>query len=375
MGSQTDALGTGVDMKILLAAATADNPLQGVSGVMHSLAREYRKAGHEVRMVFQKTPGRKEGMLFGLKLAFGADRAWADVVDVHAVDAWPLCGLPRRQVVVARSHGLELVVHRALVESAKHGEIKLGPLYKLYRGSLRLAFERSAVRSADSTLVLNDADRRICTEEMRGDPERVLLVRNGFPAEFLRHPIGSGRGVAFVGSWLARKGKDRLVQVIELLLTDDPDQDVLLAGTGISESEVLAEFPEDCRARVKVRPKFDRADLPEILTGRGILLMASRSEGSPLSLMETMACGVVPVAMAIPGVVEVVVDGVSGILVPPGDVQAMAKAAIGLRRDPDRLQRMRLAAREGVSAVSWDSLASEQLALYERLIADRRSRT
>lgn len=361
-------------MKILLAAATADNPLQGVSGVMHSLAKEYRKAGHEVRMAFQRRPGPLEDLVFGSRLAMSADRRWADVVDVHAVDAFPLCRLPRKQVVVARSHGLEVVVHRAAVASASRGELKLGLMYRCYRGSLRLAFERFAVRGADATLVLNEADRRICLDEMRGDPRAVRLVKNGFPSEFLGEPIGAGNGVAFVGSWLARKGKDRIVQVVRQLLQDDPSQTILLAGTGVSREEVLSDFPEDCRAQVEVRAGFDRTDLPRLLSGRGIVLMASRSEGSPLSLMESMACGVVPVAMAIPGVIEVVEHGTSGLLVEPGDVAGLASAAIALRRDADRLALMRVRSREQVRSVSWDCIASEQLELYEQLISARRRR-
>lgn len=358
-------------MKILFAACTRDEPLQGVSGVMHSLARHYREAGHEVRMAFKDGPGRLSGMLFGANLLRNADRNWADVVDVHAVDAWPLCVLPRRQVVVARSHGLEVVVHRGVLAARDRGELRLGPLYRLYRGSLRLAFERSAVRHADATLVLSDSDRGICLDEMGGDPARVLFVRNGFPPEFLARKPGTGNGVAFVGSWIARKGSDRIVQVVDRLLQSDPDQKILLAGTGIPVEDVLSEFPDRCRSSLVVRPRFQRDELPEILSDRGILLMASRSEGSPLSLMEAMACGVVPVAMAIPGVVEVVQDGVSGRLVAPGDVEAMARAAIALRRDSPGLERLRAGARDGVRNVGWDRIAASQLELYQRLIAAR----
>lgn len=362
-------------LKILFAASCPSDRNLGVPGVMHSLADLHIQAGHEVRFLFRDTPGRLSEVTFGIDLARSDLARWADVVDVHAVDAWPLCR-PRRSgpVVVARSHGLERVVHRRFMDAVRRGEERISPVYRLYRGSVRLWLEKAAVRQSDATLVLNASDHTECLRDLGGDPSKVLLVPNGYPAEFLEVPLAStAEGVAFVGSWLRRKGNDLAVEAITRLLREQPDVPVLLMGTGIPETEVRAAFPQDVAARVQILPRFDRRELPRLLQGYGILLFPSRSEGYPLSLVEAMACGLAPVATAIPGVVDVVSDGVSGLLVPSEDVDRLASALCAITSDPARLQALRTGAREAVRATSWAALATGQAALYQRLIEQRRS--
>lgn len=362
-------------MKILFAASCPSDPNLGVPGVMHSLADLHRRAGHEVRFRFRDKPGRWPEISFGIDLARSEEARWADVVDVHAVDAWPLCR-PRKSgpVVVARSHGLERVVHRRLMEAVHRGEERVGPVYRLYRGSVRLWLERAAIRHADATLVLNASDHAECLGDLQGDPSKVLLVPNGYPVEFLERPIEpAANGVAFVGSWLRRKGNDLAVEAISRLLRQRPDHTVLLMGTGVPEDEVRSAFPDDVAAKLRIVPRFDRRHLPELLRGFGVLLFPSRSEGYPLSLVEAMACGLAPVASAIPGVVDVVADGSSGALFPSEDGDRLSATLLSMVDDPVRLEHLRHGAREAVRATSWASLAAGQLALYERLIEKRRS--
>lgn len=360
-------------MKILFAASCPSDRNLGVPGVMHSLADLHRAAGHDVRFLFRDRPGRWPEVAFGWDLSRSELARWADVVDVHAVDAWPLCrpGLSR-PVVVARSHGLERVVHRRLMAAVARGEERVGAVYRLYRGSVRLWLERAAVRQADATLVLNASDHEECLRDLGGDPKKVLLVPNGYPAEFLETPLApSAHGIAFVGSWLRRKGNDLAVAAITRLLRTRPDIPVLLMGTGLTESEVRSPFPSDISGKVRIQPRFDRSQLPELVRDFGILLFPSRSEGYPLSLVEAMACGLAPVASAIPGVVDVVVDDRSGVLVPPEDADRLSDALIALATDPVRLERLRTGAREAVRSTSWAALAAQQEALYRRLLDQR----
>jgi len=340
---------------------------------MHCLAEEYRMRGHDVRLLFREGEGRFSEFTFGMRLALSAAARWADVVDVHAVDAWPLCLLPRRPVVVARSHGLELVVHRGILDGQARGAGRIALQYWFYRGSLRPWFERQAIRRSDATVVLNEGDRQLCLEEFRAEAGRLHRLPNGFPAAFLDAPIGSGTGIVFLGSWLPRKGNDLAAEAIVRILESRPDlPPVLLAGTGGSEESVCASFPAALRHRLRVVPKFQRGELPELLRDAGILLFPSRSEGYPLSLAETMACGIAPVAARIPGVVEMVDDGRTGLLVGAEDgAQGFAKAILSLLDDPHRLAGLRAQARESIRPSSWRSVAGAQLELYETLL-DRR---
>jgi glycosyltransferase involved in cell wall biosynthesis len=76
-----------------------------------------------------------------------------------------------------------------------------------------------------------------------------------------------------------------------------------------------------------------------------VAVLSSENEGMPVSLMEAAACGVPAVATSVGGVPELVEDGVTGVLTPPGDARALTAGLEQLLRDPARTARMGQAAR------------------------------
>jgi glycosyltransferase involved in cell wall biosynthesis len=90
----------------------------------------------------------------------------------------------------------------------------------------------------------------------------------------------------------------------------------------------------------KVRFLGVRDDVPAVLKLMDVLVLSSLSEGSPNVVLEGMASGVPIVGTRVGGVPELVEDGVSGLLVDPGDVPAMSNAVLALLTDPDRARAM-----------------------------------
>ena len=114
----------------------------------------------------------------------------------------------------------------------------------------------------------------------------------------------------------------------------------------------------------------ERDDVPELLATADLFVLSSRSEGLPLSILEAMAAGLPVVASRVGGIPEVVVDGETGLLVPPGDPQRLADAVERLLADPSLRRRLGEAGRRRV-AEHFD-LASVQRAhldLYRRELA------
>jgi hypothetical protein len=98
-------------------------------------------------------------------------------------------------------------------------------------------------------------------------------------------------------------------------------------------------------ARITVARLVSRADvvaLPSIRTENGMM------EGIPVALMEALACETPVVSTRISGIPELVEDGVTGLLVPPGDVEALADALLRLRDDPELRHLLGQAGREKV---------------------------
>ena len=108
----------------------------------------------------------------------------------------------------------------------------------------------------------------------------------------------------------------------------------------------------ECRfgSRIEIHGEFDRKDLPEILGGIDVLIVPSlAAETFSLVAVEAQAAGLPLIASNVGALPERVEDGVNGLLVPPGDVVALA-AAIERLRDPAELERLRAGVRPPLSA-------------------------
>lgn len=115
-----------------------------------------------------------------------------------------------------------------------------------------------------------------------------------------------------------------------------------------------------------------RDDVDRILGEADIFVLASRSEGMPMSVLEAMAAGVPVVATAVGGVPELVVEGETGLLVPPGDGSALAQAIERLLDDADLRRRLGEAGRRRVETTfSLRNWQSAHLELYTELLARR----
>jgi glycosyltransferase involved in cell wall biosynthesis len=99
-----------------------------------------------------------------------------------------------------------------------------------------------------------------------------------------------------------------------------------------------------------------------------IFLMPSTSEGLPVALLEAMAYGKPIVATRVGGIPDVLADGTEGMLVPPGDVAALADAVATLVGDPDRAWRLGRAAKERVAELGPDTIAKRLDLVYQEVI-------
>lgn len=117
------------------------------------------------------------------------------------------------------------------------------------------------------------------------------------------------------------------------------------------------------------------SDLPRYLAGMDIFVLPSLTEGLPLVLLEAAAAGCAVVASAVGGIPEVITGGVHGLLVPPADGAALARAAAALARDPARARRLARACRRRVAGqFTLERMLSLTETLYEGLVGCSRDR-
>jgi glycosyltransferase involved in cell wall biosynthesis len=109
-----------------------------------------------------------------------------------------------------------------------------------------------------------------------------------------------------------------------------------------------------------------RSDIPELLSGADLFALASDWEGHPIAVMEAIAAGLPVVATAVGGVPEIVGD--AGVLVPPRDVEALARALTALAEDPVRRQQLSCMALNRAGAFDVRRMVEAYEAVFEQVV-------
>lgn len=263
--------------------------------------------------------------------------------------------------------------------------------------------EKTAYENAAAIVAVSDGMRRdILRSYPALDPEKVRVIYNGIdvdawapredPAVLERFGIDPAKpSVVFVGRITRQKGLPYFLRAAERLPADV--QVVLCAGAP-DTPEIMAEVQELVRELQKTRQGvvwiedfLPRPDLCAILTSATTFVCPSVYEPLGIVNLEAMACGAAVVGTATGGIPEVVVDGVTGRLVPieqsddgtgtPVDperfVADLAATLTEVTSDPERARAYGAAGRErAATAFSWEAIADATAALYREVAATGR---
>ncbi|HSD67366.1 MAG TPA: glycosyltransferase family 4 protein [Vicinamibacteria bacterium] len=312
-------------------------------------------------------PGRR-GKFLMIPAALRAVLGEARRHDVLVVRGTRVLGLPG--LVAARVAGLGVVL-----QPETNGELS-GEAWtwgKAWAGGPagRLALGLTATRN----LLLRDADafvamsRAIRAEMLAaGVPgERIELLPHGVdterfrPAEAgeraaLRSRLGLPDGVlaAWSGRLLRGKGLETLLEALARAARAAPDLRLVLAGSGEGQALSIEDAlrrraaEDDLAGRVVFAGRVERVE--DVLRAADFFVFPSVFEALGISLVEAAACGLGAVASRTGGIVDVVDDGRSGLLAPPGDPGALAEGLLALGTDASRRAAMGREARRAALA-------------------------
>lgn len=219
-------------------------------------------------------------------------------------------------------------------------------------------------------------------------PDRVVVIHNGLdlnqfqPRPFrgwLPQELGlpdSATLIATIGQIALRKGQDLLAAAAPDIVRSVPDAHFLLIGERSSTKTESIQFEQSIAQRFAdlgleshLHCMGSRDDVPAMLNEIDLIVHPANQEPFGRVLLEAAASGVPVVATNVGGTAEIVVDGLTGRLVPPGDPDALAGAVVSLLTDSKSLQAMGLAARErAVQEFNVTRAAQKQLALWLRAI-------
>ncbi len=284
----------------------------------------------------------------------------ARVLHVHGYAAADFGRLAARRV------GAALVLHEHFAD----------PSMPVYQGWA----DRLLAPLTDRAIAVSGSTRDFLIHERFVPPDRIRLIWNGAPldefapvsperARAARHTLGLPPDALVVGA-IARlslqKGHRYLVEAAARVLASRADTRFLIAGDG--------DQMEPLRARAAALGIADRlvfaghrTDVPDLLGALDVFAISSLYEGTPLALFEAMASGKAIVSTAVDGCREVLQDGETGLLVPPGDAESLAQAV--LRLLGDGALRARLAARAHEASRRYDvrTCVDEMQRVYEEI--------
>lgn len=242
----------------------------------------------------------------------------------------------RLTAAAGRLSGLRVVAHRAELEPYS-----------------RLPHRRWLIDRLPHHWVANsEANRRVMlTSGPWLNPENVTTIHNGIdPRRYavaepapLDLPDGSV-AVGFVGRLVEEKGLAELAAAWRRLVPDRPRLHLVIAGAGKYEGEfrrLLGDAP-------RVHWLGFRTDVPEVMRALDLVVVPSREEPFGIVALEAMAAGRPVLATRAGGLVEVVLDGETGRLVPPGDSEALAGAIVDMTSNAEIRDRMGQAGAERV---------------------------
>ncbi len=356
----------------------------GVNSHVSHLAREFRRQGHEVRIVAPSS------------------RYWAHPLDNLEVVGKYTVGLPASGSVAHISLSFTLAGRvRRLLQRERFDLVHLhepfmpllpfqflrfydGPVVATFHaaregGSRLYAYARHLIRPywgrIGGRIVVSRTALRLISKYFAG---RYRIIPNGvdvgrFSPEVEPLPqFDDGKlNVLFLGRLERRKGLPYLLQAFALLKREVPDLRLIVAG---GDGGMLAP----CQRFVERSGLTDvlfvgyvpEADLPRYYRSAHVFCAPNTgAESQGLILLEAMASGVPVVASAIEGFREVITHGQEGLLVPPGDGEALAQALLRLLSDPSLREQMGQRGLVTVRRYAWERVAAQVLDYYRQVMA------
>jgi glycosyltransferase involved in cell wall biosynthesis len=287
-----------------------------------------------------------KGLSLGLylRLAKRLRRMQADAVHTHNTRPLIVGGLS------ARLAGVSRVIH------TRHGQ-----------RAVNSRRQKLAFRLASMTL-----NRFICVSQDSADltaaegvsSKRIGTIWNGIDIERFQPGRGSRGPVVAVGRLSPEKDFATLIRAAAIASRRDPSFRLEIAGDGVCMPALRDLINQLGLNDSGIRLLGPVQDIPGLLSRASAFALSSLTEGVSLAIMEAMASGLPVVATRVGGNPEVIADGVTGLLVPPSDPEALAAALLAVWQNPD--ERLRMGER-GRSRAAEQFDVRRMIASYERL--------
>ncbi|GAA2749549.1 glycosyltransferase family 4 protein [Amnibacterium kyonggiense] len=278
--------------------------------------------------------------------------------------------LPEQPDVVVQVHALfeqTLAPSVLYIDCTHHQSAEHWPAWNPLRGRALEEWyrrEQATYDAADHLFAFSEPTRRSLVENYGQRPEKVTVTGAGanlpsLPAHRRKRPSGAPT-VLFIGNDFVRKGGEVLLDAFRTVRSAVPDARLVLVGT---RPTIASQPGVEVLGRVR-----DRARIAELYRDATVFCTPSFFDPYPLVLLEAMAFGVPVVATDQCGVPEMITPGETGLLVPSGDPQRLARALLESLGDPVAAEQRAAAARRDVEErFTWAHVADRMTPALDAL--------
>jgi glycosyltransferase involved in cell wall biosynthesis len=209
--------------------------------------------------------------------------------------------------------------------------------------------------------------------------EKIHLIRNGIdlepfdnaPPSLRESPTSPPLIVGLIGRLAQEKGVDIFIHAAQRVLTELPSTRFVIIGDG-PDRDKLQSLIDDLHIGSDIALLGRRDDMPSIYASLDLMVSSSRQEGLPIALLEGMASRRPIIATTVGDVPTVIRNQLTGILIPPADIDALATAIITLLKDPAQREHLGIAARKLIEDdFSAARMAADYLRVYEAAAATK----
>jgi glycosyltransferase involved in cell wall biosynthesis len=267
--------------------------------------------------------------------------------------------------------GAQAIPHRwRLVVTVHNSDIRVSPFQepRIRPWQARL-FERADAVTAVSESLLSDATELYPCIQGKGH-----VIYNGVGSTWFRKPAADssaeGKYVLFVGRLNEVKGVDILLQAWKQVCARFPAVQLWFAGDGPELENLQAGAKESgIVSNVRFLGRTNQTDLPDLYRKAEVVVLPSRREGLPFTLLEAGACGAITIGTKIPGIPEIIQDGVTGLLVETESSGDLASAISQILEMPaEQRYRMKEAAYKNVTEnFSEETMISSYFKVFDSL--------
>lgn len=369
-------------MKILSLSNSPLDSMWGSGKAVLRYAQGFRDLGHSVEVLqprdFEIWRGLKKAKQH--RMAIGAwklvrqklKKENYEIIEFYGAEfwlvAWKLSRLPKRPLLIAHTHGLELL-------NMEKQRVYEPPTSLINRISRKIYARLFYIyfRCSDALVCLCKPDWDYALKHSLCSKDRIAIVPHGIDEVYRTMPFITKKEqrVAYLGTWTKRKGIKYLCIVMARTLSKMPDLRLDLYGTYTDKKKVLADFPAELHHRIIVYPQLSDQEIADGLSKAKVFFFPSQYEGFGFAPAEAMACSCAVITTRT-GFAAELCDKREALLCDFEDIHAMEQAILCLLQDSNMCLRIAQGGWERVRSLRW-KVNTERLAnIYAEWFTDYR---